>query len=137
VGSDSNIRIAWSEELRTLDYSQRLRDRSRAALASADRSTGRVLVESAAQGGAQAAGRDAGQIAPGRLADLVALDTGHPDMAGRAGDTGLDTFVFARDDRLVRHVWSAGRHIVQDGRHAGREPVQAAYAATMRRLMAG
>lgn len=137
VGSDSNIRISWSEELRTLDYSQRLRDRSRAALATAERSTGRVLVEAAALGGAQAAGRDAGQIAPGRLADLVALDTGHPDMAGRAGDTGLDTFVFARDDRQVAHVWSAGRHIVQDGRHAGREPVQAAYAATMRRLMAG
>jgi formimidoylglutamate deiminase len=137
IGSDSNIRISWSEELRTLDYSQRLRDRSRAALATAERSTGRVLVESAALGGAQAAGRDAGQIAPGRLADLVALDTGHPDMAGRGGDTGLDTFVFARDDRQVAHVWSAGRHIVQDGRHAGREPVQAAYAATMRRLMAG
>jgi formimidoylglutamate deiminase len=137
IGSDSNIRIAWAEELRTLDYSQRLRDRSRAALATADRSTGRVLVESAALGGAQAAGRDAGRIEPGRLADLVALDTTHPDMAGRAGDTALDTFVFARDDRLVRHVWSAGRHIVQDGRHPARDRVQAAFAATMRRLMAG
>ena len=137
VGSDSNIRISWSEELRTLDYSQRLRDRSRAALATADRSTGRVLVETATLGGAQAAGRDAGAIAVGKLADLVALDTGHPDMAGRAGDTALDTFVFARDDRLVAQVWSAGRHIVQDGRHAARDRVQAAYAATMRRLMAG
>ena len=137
VGSDSNIRISWSEELRTLDYSQRLRDRSRAALATAERSTGRVLVEAATLGGAQAAGRDAGVIAVGKLADLVALDTGHPDMAGRAGDTALDTFVFARDDRLVRHVWSAGRPIVQDGRHVARDRVQAAYAATMRRLMAG
>lgn len=137
VGSDSNIRISWSEELRTLDYSQRLRDRSRAALATADRSTGRVLVETAARGGAQAAGRDAGAIAVGKLADLVALDTGHPDMAGRAGDTALDTFVFARDDRLVRQVWSAGRHIVQDGRHVARDRVQVAYGATMRRLMAG
>lgn len=137
IGSDSNIRISWSEELRTLDYSQRLRDRSRAALATADRSTGRVLADSAALGGAQAAGRDAGQIEPGRLADLVALDTAHPDMAGRGGDTAVDTFVFARDDRLVRQVWSAGRHIVQDGRHPARDRVQAAYAATMRRLMAG
>lgn len=137
VGSDSNIRIGWSEELRTLDHSQRLRDRSRAALATADRSTGRVLAESAALGGAQAAGRDAGRIEPGRLADLVALDLTHPDMEGRAGDTALDTFVFARDDRLVQHVWSAGRHIVQDGRHPARDRVQAAYRATMRRLMAG
>ncbi|MFN3292271.1 MAG: formimidoylglutamate deiminase [Gemmobacter sp.] len=137
VGSDSNIRIAWSEELRTLEYSQRLRDRSRAALATADRSTGRALVEGAAAGGAQAAGRDAGRIEAGRLADLVALDTTHPDMEGRSGDTALDTFVFARDDRMVRHVWSAGRHIVQDGHHPARDRVQAAYRATMRRLMAG
>ena len=137
IGSDSNIRISWSEELRTLDYSQRLRDRSRAALATADRSTGRVLVQGAAQGGAQAAGRDAGRIEPGRLADLVALDTGHPDMAGRRGDTALDTVVFARDDRQVRQVWSAGRHIVQDGQHPARGAITAAYRAAMARLRGG
>ena len=137
IGSDSNIRIAWTEELRTLDYSQRLRDRSRAALATADQSTGRVLVEGAVQGGAQAAGRDAGRIEPGRLADLVALDMSHPDMAGRRGDRALDTVIFARDDRLVRDVWSAGRHIVQAGRHIARDPVTAAYRAAMGRLMEG
>lgn len=137
IGSDSNIRIAWTEELRTLDYSQRLRDRSRAALATAGHSTGRVLVEGAAAGGAQAAGRDSGRIEPGRLADLMALDMTHPDMAGRRGDRLLDTAIFARDDRLVREVWSAGRHIVQDGRHVARDRIGAGYRAAMRRLLEG
>ena len=51
IGSDSNIRIALAEELRTLDYSQRLRDRSRAALATPEHSTGRRLFEAILQGG--------------------------------------------------------------------------------------
>ncbi|MFN3822356.1 MAG: formimidoylglutamate deiminase [Pseudorhodobacter sp.] len=137
IGSDSNIRISLTEELRTLDYSQRLRDRSRAALATPEKSTGRVLVESAARGGAQAAGRDAGRIEPGALADLVALATDGPDMAGRRGDTALDSYVFAADDRIVSDVWSAGRHLVRDGRHAKHDAITAAYIETLRRLQQG
>jgi len=134
VGSDSNIRIALAEELRTLDYSQRLRDRSRAALATPDRSTGRVLFEGAVAGGAQAAGRATGAIAPGMWADLLALDGAHVDLEGRQGDDVLDAWVFAGDDRMVRDVWSAGRHLVQGGRHVARGPIEAAYRATMARL---
>ncbi|KPQ08344.1 MAG: formimidoylglutamate deiminase HutF [Rhodobacteraceae bacterium HLUCCA12] len=134
VGSDSNIRISLSEELRTLDYSQRLRDQSRAALATPEKSTGRVLFETAAQGGAQAAGRDAGAIAPGRLADLMALDTGHIDLHGRDGDTILDSYVFAADDRAVSDVWAAGRHVVAGGQHRNRAAITAAYRAVVGRL---
>lgn len=136
IGSDSNIRIALSEELRTLDYSQRLRDNSRAALASAEKSTGRVLFEGAAKGGAQAAARDAGQIATGKLADLVALDTTHIDLEGRVGDTLLDAFIFAADDRAITDVWSAGRHVVTGGRHMHHEAITSAYRAVLRRLTA-
>jgi formimidoylglutamate deiminase len=60
IGSDSNIRISLTEELRVLDHSQRLRDHSRAALATPHHSTGRVLLQAAAMGGAQGAGRDCG-----------------------------------------------------------------------------
>lgn len=134
IGSDSNIRIALSEELRTLDYSQRLRDRSRAALASADRSTGRVLFEGAARGGAQAAGRAAGAIEPGLWADLMALGDLGPDGVGREKDTLLDTWIFARDDRDVTGTWSAGRHLVAEGRHIRRAPITAAYTRTLQRL---
>jgi len=131
VGSDSNIRIALSEELRTLEYSQRLRDRSRAALATPEHSTGRRLFEAVVRGGARAAGRDTGAIATGNWADLMTLDQGHADLIGRRGDTVLDTFVFAGDDRMVRDVWSAGRHMVRGGRHVARDRIVAAYARTL------
>lgn len=136
IGSDSNIRIALSEELRTLDYSQRLRDNSRAALATATKSTGRVLFDSATSGGAQAAGRDAGQITAGKLADLVALETTHIDLEGRADDMLLDAFIFAADDRAITDVWSAGRHVVTGGIHMHHEPITSAYRAVLRRLSA-
>ena len=127
VGSDSNIRISLAEELRTLEYSQRLRDRSRAVLATPDKSTGRILFESAAQGGAQAAGRDAGAIEPEKLADLVALDACATNLLGKSGDAILDSYIFGGDDRLVTDVWSAGRHLVQEGRHFAHEAIEQRY----------
>lgn len=134
IGSDSNVRISLTEELRTLEYSQRLRDRSRAALASAEHSTGRRLYEAALAGGAQAAGRDSGRIEVGRWADLVALDGSHVDLIGRIGDTLLDAFVFAGDSTMVSDVWSAGRHRVASGRHREREPIEARYRSVMHSL---
>lgn len=134
VGSDSNVRISLSEELRTLEYSQRLRDRGRAVLAEQERSAGRVLYEEAVRGGARAAGRDSGAIAPGRVADLVALDGAALDIAGRTEDRILDTFIFAGDDRWIRDVWSAGRHVVRDGRHIARDQIRARYREALRDL---
>jgi len=137
VGSDSNIRISLAEELRQLDTSQRLRDHSRAALAAPGQSTGRHLLEAVAAGGAQAAGRGAGRIEEGAWADLLALRADHPDLAGLTGDTALDTFVFAGGSEMVADVWSAGRHLVRDGRHVAREGIVAAYAAAVAQLRAG
>ena len=134
VGSDSNIRISLVEELRTLEYTQRLRDRGRALLATSERSTGRTLLESSARGGAQAAGRDGGVIASGRLADLVAIDANHVDLAGRQGDAALDGYVFAADDGLVTDVWAAGRHMVIGGTHIDYAGISAAYRATLASL---
>lgn len=134
VGSDSNVRIALSEELRQLEYSQRLRDRSRAALATHEKSAGRVLLESAARGGAQAAGREAGVLAVGKLADLLALDTTHISLEGRSGDLTLDSWVFAGDDTMVSDVWAAGRHQVRGGQHIARDAITRRYRATIRRL---
>ena len=127
IGSDSNIRIALSEELRTLDYSQRLRDGTRAALASIDKSTGRRMFDGMLQGGAQASGRETGRIEVGCWADMFALDTNSEHMWGRAGDTALDAWIFAGDDRLVTDVWSAGRHMVEHGEHVARAKIVAGY----------
>lgn len=134
IGSDSNVRISLSEELRTLEYSQRLRDHSRAALANVVNSTGRRLFHAVVQGGAQAAGRHSGRIEVGQWADLLALDGEHPDLEGRSGDTLLDTYIFAGDDRMVIDVWSAGRHCVTAGRHITRESIVKRYRCAMKSL---
>lgn len=134
VGSDSNVRISLGEELRTLEYSQRLRDRSRAVLATEALSTGRRLFDGALRGGAQAAQRRSGAIAPGLWADLVALDTSAVDLDGREGDALLDTFIFAGDHRMITDLWSAGRHMVQGGRHIHRDAILGRYRETMTAL---
>ncbi|MEP4031097.1 formimidoylglutamate deiminase [Roseibium polysiphoniae] len=136
IGSDSNIRISLSEELRTLEYSQRLRDRCRASVATREKSTGRVLYEAALAGGAQAAGRDSGALAPGQLADFLALDQKALGLEGCTGDEILDTWIFACDDRLVSDVWSAGRHLVKQGRHIEGEAIRERYRKTIRGLRA-
>ncbi len=134
VGSDSNIRIALAEELRSLEYSQRLRDRVRAALATPDVSTGRALFSGALAGGAQAAGRRSGAIMPGLWADLLALDASHPDLAGLSADRLLDAWIFAAGDGAVREVWAAGRHVVREGRHVARTAITARYRSVRIRL---
>ncbi len=134
VGSDSNIRISLTEELRTLEYSQRLRDGSRAALARPDASTGRALLAGALTGGTQAAGRASGAIAPGMWADLLTLDADDPDLAGLSGDRLLDAWIFAAGDAAVREVWSAGRRMVRDGHHVSREAIIARYRTSCARL---
>ena len=134
VGSDSNLRISLVEELRLLEYSQRLQHRGRALLATPDQSTGRVLLDSAVRGGAQAAGRGAGGIAPGGWADLLALDMTATDLDGVQGDAILDAWIFAGDDRMVADVWSAGRHLVSGGRHRARDAITARYRSVMARL---
>ncbi len=134
IGSDSNVRIALAEELRTLDYSQRLAHRARNPLSAGGRSSGRVLWQGAAEGTARALARDAGAIAPGRLADLVALDGDACSLEGLAGDTLLDAHIFAGDDRAVRDVWSAGRHVVCEGRHIARATIEPAFRARLRHL---
>lgn len=131
IGSDSNIRISLSEEIRTLEYSQRLRDHSRAALAVSDRSTARRILDGITAGGAAAAGRHTGALAAGYWADLMALDLDHPDLVGLSGDTVLDSFAFAADDRAVTDVWSAGRHMVRAGRHIHRDRIVASYLAAV------
>lgn len=134
IGSDSNIRISLTEELRTLEYSQRLRDRARSVLATTERSTGRMLYEQALDGGATAAGRATGAIRQGDWADLCAIDTENVVMAGRKGDALLDSLIFAGHDGLVQDVWSAGRHVVQNGRHIDHDRITKNYVNCIKDL---
>ncbi|MEM9331251.1 MAG: formimidoylglutamate deiminase [Pseudomonadota bacterium] len=134
IGSDSNIQISLVGELRILEYSQRLRDHTRSALATSEKSTGRHLFDLMVEGGARAAGRNTGKIRTGMLADLMCLDSTHIDLASRTGDMILDCYIFAGSDQMVTDVWSAGRHQVKEGKHIDRQTILNRYSKTMARL---
>jgi formimidoylglutamate deiminase len=133
IGTDSNVRISVSEELRQLEYSQRLRDRARNVLAAQSaHSTGRTLFANAQRGGARAlgAGSAPGGLAEGAPADCLALDV---DEVPAQDDVSLDRFVFA--ELGLRHVWRAGRRVVADGEHFARAPVRGRYRTALGRLL--
>jgi formimidoylglutamate deiminase len=134
-GSDSNVHIALFDELRTLEYSQRLRDRSRAALATQSQSTGRVLFTQGAKGGAQATRRASGILAEGMLADIIGLDTDNQWLCNRQGDSALDTAIFGGHGHdCITDVWSAGRHMVKAGRHCARDRIVEDYKSAIAEL---
>ena len=128
VGSDSLVRISAADELRTLEYGQRLMHRQRNVLGEATRSTGRRLFEAALAGGARAT--DAltmGGIAPGKRADFVVLDRQHPSLAAAQDDSLLDAWLFAADNAAIKTVYCRGVPVVQNGRHVARDELGARY----------
>lgn len=137
VGTDSHVGRSPVGELRTLEYGQRLTLLGRNVAAGPHhRSTGRVLLESACDGGARACGRAIGRIEPGARADFVMLDPDHPALVGRAGDDLLDSWIFSCDDTPVREVMVGGRWVVREGRHVRQDEITARYAATVQQLAA-
>jgi len=135
VGSDSNVLISLCEELRTLEYSQRLRDLARNVMVCGEGSVGETLYLAAAKGGAQALGRGQGQLAVGAVADMVAIDHNDPALCALRPDQLLDGLVFAASDNVVTDLWSAGRHSVRAGRHIARDKVETAYRKAMHDLV--
>jgi len=135
IGSDSHISVSPAEDLRMLEYSQRLRDRTRNALAGGPgRSTGRTLYDAALKGGAISIAQPVGAIAPGRRCDITVLDADHPLLAGRARDTALDSWIFSGGNALVQHVFVGGRHVVKDRHHMNEDEIAQAFRAALRRL---
>jgi formimidoylglutamate deiminase len=135
IGSDSLVRISAADELRTLEYGQRLMHRQRNVLGEATRSTGRRLFEGAVAGGAQAmAGWPAGRIGTGERADFVVLDHHHPALAAAQGDSLLDAWLFAADNAAIKTVYCGGLPVVQNGRHLAREPLTERYRKVLANL---
>jgi len=134
IGTDSNVLINFAEELRLLEYGQRLVHRERNALhGSAERSTGRSLFDRSLDGGCRVLGERCGQLTPGYVADIMALTDDHPSMAQRRGDALLDSWIFAGAP-AIHSVWSAGRKVVANGRHHARERIAARFTETLREL---
>ncbi|HYM48359.1 MAG TPA: amidohydrolase family protein, partial [Burkholderiaceae bacterium] len=133
IGSDSNISTGCAEELRWLEYGQRLKLRQRNVMADSG-SVGEALYRHALRGGAQASGRPIGGLEVGQRADLVVLDPHHPSLIGRDRDAWLDAYVFCGHGSPVRDVMVGGEWVIRDGRHAREEDIARRYAGALREL---
>jgi formimidoylglutamate deiminase len=135
IGSDSHISVSPVEELRWLEYGQRLKTQHRnvAALAPGA-SVGETLWQAALQGGARAADAPLGRLDAGARADLVVLDEASPLLAARDERSLIDTFLFAGNAPLVRHVMCGGAWVVRDFRHRDESRIAARYSETVARL---
>ncbi|HZB92377.1 MAG TPA: formimidoylglutamate deiminase [Stellaceae bacterium] len=135
IGTDANVATSPAEELRWLEYGQRLITKRRnLAERRPGASTGAALYRRALGGGAQAAGRAIGAIAPGQRADIVVLDADHPALAGRSEDALIDSWIFCASGNPVRDVMVGGRWVVRGGAHCRETAIAEAYRAALARL---
>jgi formimidoylglutamate deiminase len=138
IGTDSNVSISAADELRQLEYSQRLRDRARNVIGGKEsQSTGRVLFEGAQRGGARSMGVDKAGIAQGAAADFISLDPDSSALVSRKGDGLLDSFIFAGGKANMDGVWRAGRQVVSGGRHFAHDEIATRYRTALDRLLRG
>ncbi len=134
IGSDSNVSINPFEELRWLEYGQRLAGQARNIAAIRRPETGRSLFELALEGGAATCGNDRRQIVEGANADLVMLDDDSPVLAGHSTRSLLDALVFSGFTLPIDRVMINGVWQVVDGQHVGQETSCQPYAELVRTL---
>lgn len=146
IGSDSHISVSPIEELRWLEYGQRLVTRRRNVLAKGQAESGpgdgagsahvgARLFRLALAGGARASGRDIGRIAPGARADFIVLDPETPALLGRSENTLLDALVFAGNANPVRDVMVGGHWVVEEGHHRAEHAVFARFRHAVTALL--
>ena len=136
IGSDSNISVSVIEELRLLEYAQRLSHRRRALLASTESpSVGRYLYDVAVSGGARALAQPVGGLEVGLRADLVVLDSDTPALALKSGDALLDSLVFAGDRGAIKDVMVGGRWRIRDGHHEDEHVIFDRYRSALSALL--
>lgn len=136
IGSDSHVSLSVVEELRWLEYGQRLRDQRRNRLYRSDQPmVGRTLFDAALDGGAQALGQPIGRLEVGRRADWLVLDGNDPYLATASDDGILNRWLFAGGDRQVRDVLVNGKWVVREGRHADEEDSNRAFTQVLKDLL--
>jgi formimidoylglutamate deiminase len=135
IGSDSHVSHSAVEELRWLEYGQRLlHQRRNVAVSGGQRRVGDFLWQAALQGGAQAAGRPVGALAVGKRADLIVLDHDHPNLDGIDSADVLGCFVFSGNDNLVKDVMVGGQWVVRGREHVAQPAITARFKKTLAEL---
>ncbi|MBM3618735.1 MAG: amidohydrolase family protein [Alphaproteobacteria bacterium] len=136
IGTDSHIMVNPAEELRLLEYSQRLAHKGRALLLDDGKSCGRTLWDKAVTGGNRAMGTHEAGLMAGTRADFLTLDLSHPLFAGKNGDAILDTAIFGSVTLPVQDVYVGGKAAVKDGHHPLQAQAAQAFSRTLLRLTA-
>jgi formimidoylglutamate deiminase len=135
IGGDSHVCVSPFEELRALEYSQRLRHRVRNVAASEGApDVAANLWRGAAEGGARASGHPAGVLAAEHRADLVVLDGADLDFEGLCASERLGVALFSGNSNRVRDVFVGGRAVIEAGRHAEEERAAAEFRLALRRV---
>ena len=135
IGSDSNISVSPVEELRWLEYGQRLiTNRRNISATGAEPHVGKFLWVNAASGGARALGRNHYNPGAEDSPDLIVLDEEHPLLYGKPAQEIIDSFVFSGNDNPVKNVKAGGQWVVRDGVHVNEQGISARYKKTIREL---
>lgn len=136
VGSDSHVGRQWPEELRWLEYGQRLRlqQRNVAAAPTQQPATAARLLDAALHAGGPAAGMKTWGLQRGARADLLVLDTQASGLLGVPTSHTLDALVFASHGAAFQEVWVAGRRVIAQGRHGDQTRIASVFEATMQAL---
>ncbi|QGZ39786.1 formimidoylglutamate deiminase [Pseudoduganella flava] len=140
IGSDSHVSTSPVEELRWLEYGQRLATQRRNVAVAhtgdtggrAERRVGDFLWRAALEGGGAAAGRQVGALRPGYNADLLVLDDAHPNVA--PPPELLNGFIFSGNDNLVKDVLAGGRWVVRGREHVAQRAIAARFLQTLAEL---
>lgn len=135
IGTDSQSIIDPFEELRLIEYHERLRRNERVLLSSAvdgQEMVAPTLLRHGARGGAHALQLDAGEIAAGKLADFVAVDLDHIQVAGASEQTLDASLVMGANASVVTNTWVGGRELVSDRRHGRDEKAYDGYSRVAR-----
>ncbi|MEN9864514.1 MAG: hypothetical protein RL748_104 [Pseudomonadota bacterium] len=135
IGSDSHVSTSLVEEMRWLEYGQRLSFQRRNMVFHApQKNVADFIWQQSLAGGAQASGRSVGALMPGKRADLLVLDDEHPTLFDASNDEILSRWLFCGNDNLVRDVMVGGQWRVRAGRHYQQDQIAAAYKQAMRQL---
>jgi formimidoylglutamate deiminase len=135
IGTDSHASQSVVEEIRWLEYGQRLKAQGRnIASVKGQRRVADFLWQQCLEGGAQATGRAVGKFAVGARADILIFDDQHPNLQELPIQDLLNTVIFASNDNLIRDVYVGGKLVVQNARHRDQHKIQTAYTTCMRQL---
>lgn len=135
IGSDSHVCLSVAEEIRLLEYGQRLQQQQRNRLYSQqEHSVGNYLYQKCVTDGGASCGMNSG-IANGNRADFICLDISYPTLATAKPEQWLDRWCFATNHNPVRDVFVAGKQVISNGRHEQQETIHQAMLTSLKQLL--